>query len=96
MLRATSDFVANKLIFVNRINEVGHGKVIGEYNNTKFGTEFPIPRAKVAFAGLKQTFSIAPVLHYLELKCHILIEMNASDQVIDRIFSLQTSDDLGQ
>lgn len=53
MLRATNYLTANDLIFADKMDEVGGGKVVEKHSSIKFGTEFVTPRAKLAFAELR-------------------------------------------
>ncbi len=57
---------------------------------------FLTSKARKAFTKLRQAFVKAPILKHFNPKRHIQIEIDASSYVIGRIFSLLTSDDLGQ
>lgn len=74
MLRITSDLAVNKLLCIsNSINGVSGDKVIVEASSKRFETRCFSPKARLAFAKLKQTFSIALILHHFDLKYHICL-----------------------
>ena len=52
--------------------------------------------AKLAFSKLKQGFFKALILHHLDQECHIQIETDVSNYAIGGVFSLPTSNNLGQ
>ena len=60
------------------------------------GSDFLIPRAKLAFIKLRQAFLIAPILHHFDSDCHIRIETDASGYTIGGVFSQLTLDNLGR
>lgn len=94
MLRTTSGLVANKLIFADSINEVSSNKLIIEDNSKEFKTRFLILGAKLTFAELRQAFSLSPILHYFDLKCHIWRETDVLDYIPGEILNQPSSDDL--
>ena len=55
------------------------------------GTGFLIPKAKLAFTQLKQTFVKAPILHYFDLESHIQIETDTSSYAIGGVLSQLSS-----
>ena len=59
---------------------------------TNFGTNFLIPKAKKAFTHLQKTFIKAQILHHIDLKHHIHIEIDALRYGIGRVLSQMTLD----
>lgn len=53
-------------------------------------------KARLAFVKLSQTFSIAPILHYYNPECYILIEINALSYGIGTIIIQLTLNSSGQ
>lgn len=68
ILQTANSPTTNKLIFVDSINKIDDGKVIIEANSKKFGVEFFTSKAKLAFTKLRQTFNIALIFYYFDLK----------------------------
>lgn len=94
ILQTINGFAANKSISVDNINMVNGGIVIVDNNSQKFGTEFLILRAKLAFSNFRQAFSKTPTLHHFDPEYYIWIETYVSSYTIDGIFSQLTSNDL--
>lgn len=64
--------------------------MIVETNSKESGMRFNTSEAKLAFAKLKQTFSIAPIIHHFDLECHIGIKTDEYGYVINGVFSQLT------
>ena len=70
------------------------------------GTDFLIPKTRLAFTRLRQAFIEAPILHHFNPKCHIWIETDALGYAIGGVLSqlssgtrpdgVVTKNDLGQ
>ena len=59
--------------------------------NREAGLGFFIPKARLAFAQLRQAFVKAPILHYFDPESHIWIETNASGYSIGGVLSQLSS-----
>lgn len=57
---------------------------------------FFIPRARLVFAKLRQTFSKALILHYFNPQCHIQIGIEISSYTINKVHSQLIFDALSQ
>ena len=55
-------------------------------------TDFLLLKVKKTFIYLQKAFIKAPILTHFDLKRHILIETNALEYIISRVFSQQTLD----
>lgn len=64
--------------------------------NIDTGSDFFTFKARLKFTELRQAFIKALIFYYFDLKCHILIESNASGYSIYGILSHLTLHDLGQ
>lgn len=53
MLQTTSSSTTNKLISVDRIEEISNGKMIEQHSSMELATRFLTPEAKLAFAELR-------------------------------------------
>ena len=49
----------------------------------------------MAFTKLRQAFIKAPILHHLDSKCHIWVEIDVLDYAISGVFNQLILDDLG-
>lgn len=54
---------------------------------TSGNSDFSIPKAKLVFFQLRQTFIIKIIFHYFDLKCFIYIKTYVSSHVISKILS---------
>lgn len=96
ILWTKSSSATSTSISVDRINKVVGCKVIIEGSSKKSRTGFFILEAKLAFAELRQAFSLVLILHHFDLKYEIWIKTNASGHTIGRIFNQLTLDNLCQ
>lgn len=91
MLWIISSPTTTKLIYTDEhiIEVLNAGKVIFEANvvNKESRTKFCTLRARLVFAELRQTFSIAPVLYHFDLECYIWIKTEVLDFLIGRILN---------
>lgn len=71
MLQTIDGFIAIKFRFAKSINELGNSKMIVKTSSMESKTGFLTLGAMLAFGKLGQAFSTAPILHHLELECHI-------------------------
>ena len=60
------------------------------------GSDFLIPRAKLAFTELGQAFLKPPILHHFDPEPHIWMETYVSGYAIGGVLTQLTSDDLGR
>ena len=58
--------------------------------------DFFTPRAKLAFAKLRQAFIKTQILHHFNSECHIRIETDILRYMIGGVLNQLTSDDLSQ
>lgn len=76
---------------IDEVNIVGKANI----RSSESGTRFFIPRARLSFAKLRQTFIKALILYHFDAKCHIWIEINISGYIINRVLSQSTLNSLG-
>lgn len=97
MIRIMIGLVASKLIpigegiieRVNNSNMIDEANVIGEANTkvTESEREFLIPRARLSFVKLRQLFSTALILHFLDPKYHIWINIDPCNYIISEVLN---------
>lgn len=93
MLQTTNSHADSKLTFIckSSIRKVGDGNVIDEtsiVNN--INTRFFLPKARLAFARLRQTLNLALVFQDFDLKYYIWIKINTLGNAIDEIINQLT------
>lgn len=54
---------------MDSIDKIGGGKLSDEASTNEYRMGFPIPRAILAFAELRQVFTTASILHYYDPEC---------------------------
>ena len=95
--RDRSEFDRSK-VDSGKVGDDEIGKKVQNLSKSKktVQSDFLTPRAKLAFAELRQAFIKAPILYHFDPERHIRIETDASGYAIGGVLSQLTSDDSGR